>query len=145
MRKGITPIITVLLLLLIGVAMIGFAFAFFSNIFGTTKTETETALNQSLTALGKNVRIENVNGNNITIRNMGTKAITPSDLAFFVENTQVSFSGPASLQSSQIGNYILNSSQLAMLPDPGNLKITTPGLSAEEGEVNFYVINQVGY
>src|SRR3989344_1903849 len=144
MSKGITPIITVLLLLLIGVVLVGFAFAFFSDIFKATTRETETTVEQQLISAGKNVRIENVNGNNVTLRNMGTQNILNSDISFYVENTQVSFSGPSALQSSQLGNYLLNNSQLAMLPDPADLKITLPGVSIEKN-VGFYSQNYVGY
>jgi len=142
--KGITPIITVLLLLLIGVAIIGFAFAFFSNIFQTTTTETKAIVEQQLISMGKNVRIENIYGNNITLRNVGTQDILISDLKFYIENTEVTFSGPSAFPSGQIGNYILNNSQLAMLPDPANLKITTPGLSIEKN-VGFYTQHYVAY
>src|SRR3989344_3862245 len=128
--KGITPIITVLLLLLIGVAIVGFAFAFFTNIFQTTTTETKTVLERQLISIGKNVRIDNVNGNKITLRNVGTRDILDSDLSFYVENTQLSFTGPSILPSGKPGDYIINNSQLAMFPDPADIKITTPGLSA---------------
>src|SRR3989344_5907916 len=138
MQKGITPVITVILLLLIAVVIVGFAFAFFTDIFKATTAETQTTVEQQLISAGKNVRIDNVAGNNITIRNMGTKDITPSDLAFYVENTQIGFSGPSALQSSHLGNYLLNNSQLAMLPDPADLKITTSGLTIEKNQVSFY-------
>jgi len=143
MSKGISAIITIILLLLITIVIAGFAMLFFSNIFTTSTTETQTQLTQQFNA-GKNIRIENVAGNNITLRNIGTKDIPINEINFYVENSIVTFTGPGIVSTGQLGNYILNNSQLAMLPDPANLKVTTPGLSAEK-QVGFYTNNIVGY
>src|SRR3989344_7091805 len=132
MSKGITPIITVLLLLLIGVVLVGFAFAFFSDIFKATTRETETTVEQQLISAGKNVRIENVNGNNITLRNMGTQNILNTDISFYVENTKIDFTGTSALESTKLGNYILNDTQLLMQPGTAELKVITPGIVTQK-------------
>ena len=87
--KGITPIITVILLLLIAVVMVGFAFGFFSNIFTTTSTETTSALNTTVSIYGKQVRIDNINGSiladvrNVTIRAVGSRALSAGDVKLY--------------------------------------------------------------
>ena len=84
--KGITPIITVILLLLIAVVMVGFAFGFFSNIFTTTSTETTTALNTTVSIYGKQIRIDNIDTASprvVTIRAVGSRAIEIGDLTLY--------------------------------------------------------------
>ena len=87
-QKGITPIITVILLLLIAVVMVGFAFGFFSNIFTTTTTETSSALNTTVSIYGKQIRIDNINGTTtdvrtVTLRAVGSRAVSPGDVRIY--------------------------------------------------------------
>ena len=84
--KGITPIITVILLLLIAVVMVGFAFGFFSNIFTTTSTETSNALNTTVSIYGKQVRVDNIGTQAlrvVTVRAVGSRALIAGDLTVY--------------------------------------------------------------
>src|SRR3989344_1448623 len=90
--KGITPIITVISLLLIAVVMVGFAFGFFSNIFTTTATETTTALNTTVSIYGKQIRIDNIDNaplRQVTIRAVGSRALVGGDVVLYVGGNPV--------------------------------------------------------
>jgi len=94
--KGITPIITVILLLLIAVVMVGFAFGFFSNIFTTTSTETTSALNTTVSIYGKQVRIDSIDSQAtrfVTLRAVGSRAINSGDIVLYVAGNPVNILG----------------------------------------------------
>ena len=84
--KGITPIITVILLLLIAVVMVGFAFGFFSNIFTVSKTETESALNTTVSIYGKQIRVDNIDTQAlrvVTVRAVGPRGLNIGELSIY--------------------------------------------------------------
>lgn len=86
--KGITPVIAIILLLLITISMVGFAFVWFTRMAETASQAGTSQLNQTLGQMTQKVRIDNINGNTLTIRNIGTQAIPSSSLAFYVDNAQ---------------------------------------------------------
>ena len=128
--EGITPIIASVLLLLIALSLVGFAFVF----LGRTATSTmENIGNQTSNAeaqMGIVFDIENVDGSRISIRNRG--AVPISGLAFYVngENVEV-LSGPLTLAPSTVGIYQLNNSRLFLLPDPSILHVASAGMGYE--------------
>ncbi len=81
MGKGITPVIAVILLLLITVALMGFAAVFF-------KLEPQTAVpdqtEHTSDVLRPGVRIESVVGSSIAIRNIGSINVNPGTIALYV-------------------------------------------------------------
>ena len=84
--KGITPIITVILLLLIAVVMVGFAFGFFSNIFTVSKTETESALNTTVSIYGKQIRVDNIDTQAlrvVTVRAVGPRGLNVGEVSIY--------------------------------------------------------------
>ena len=66
-------------------------------------------------------------------------------MKFYVDNVKVNvIAPPAIIEPDRIGKFILNDSQLSMLPDPAILKITTLG-QGDEKSVGFYTKFYVGY
>ena len=117
--KAITPVVGTILLLLIAVVMVGFSFGFFSGILQSTSNETETEIKSQTQKFGQSFKLDNVNKNEITIRNIGIVDLPSSDFTFFVDNTKVDFtSAPPTLQKRSVGAFVLSDAQLAMLPDP---------------------------
>jgi flagellin-like protein len=90
--KGITPVIAVILLLLITVAMVGFAFVWFSRVTTMTTTATQTQIENQLTMQAKRVAIENIDkaSNVVTVRNIGSQSISNVDLALYVGGAKLS-------------------------------------------------------
>ncbi len=142
MRKGVSSVIAVILLLLITIAIIGFAFVFFTKTVEISTEGGEEQLGQQIQQIGTNFQLEGVNKNQVFIRNMGATPL--AGLAFYVNDVPVSYSGPASLAANAFGTYFLNDSQLAMLPDPAQLRVTSAGASSKM-TANFYGAYIVGY
>lgn len=90
--KGITPVIAVILLLLITIAMIGFAALWFQRIAGTATQAGEQQLGSVTANQAKTAKIDNAartaTSTSISIRNTGSQAIKNSELSFFVAGTQ---------------------------------------------------------
>jgi flagellin-like protein len=84
--KGVTPVITTILLLLIAIVVIGLAFGFFQDIFGTASTSAQQQLESGIDQTAQTIRIEAASGSDVTIRNTGSQNINTTKLAFFVDN-----------------------------------------------------------
>ncbi len=125
-RKGITPVIAIILLLIITISMVGFSFVFMQRTRETAEQSGEKLLAQQLTQAGMLFEIINVDKNKVTIRNKGTNL---SNLAFFVNNEVIDYSGPASLAPESIGIYYLNDSKLAVMPETAELRVSGAGFS----------------
>lgn len=90
--KGITPVIAIILLLLITISMVGFAFVWFQRVAQQTQTSTESQLAEQLSQQGQKVSIDNVDdtNNNITLRHIGTVATDTSKVTLYVNNARIS-------------------------------------------------------
>ncbi|MCX6818693.1 MAG: hypothetical protein NT129_01700, partial [Candidatus Aenigmarchaeota archaeon] len=83
--KGITPVIATILLLLITISMVGFAFVWFSGMFGNIATSTENATNAQMMQMGQKINIESAKTNNIAVRNVGNYNISSTSLSVYVD------------------------------------------------------------
>ena len=101
MKKGITPVIAVILLLLITIAMVGFAFIWFSRVLTTATNATQAQLENQLSAQAKKISIDNVNPSAsprvVSIRNIGTQTISTSEIALYIGGAPTAISCPSSL------------------------------------------------
>lgn len=73
--KGITPVVAVILLLLVTIAVVGFAFGFFQRIFGLAGTGVENQTSAIIQRAAQTVGIDNVNATAVVVRNAGTADI----------------------------------------------------------------------
>ncbi|MAH42375.1 hypothetical protein CL614_01465 [archaeon] len=92
MRKGITPVISVVLLLLITVAVIGIAFTWFMS---TTQDLADDAENSTETIVARfrgDFQIEGMNGNDVYIRNAGNEVLNIESLSVFVTTDKIELS-----------------------------------------------------
>lgn len=100
MKKGITPVVAVILLLLITIAMVGFAFVWFSRVVQSAGSAGEESLQSQLDQQGKRVKIDNAAagaGSTITIRNIGTRNIQPSEIVVYINNALVTCTVPSAI------------------------------------------------
>ncbi len=83
--KGITPVVSVILLLLVTIAMVGFAFGFFQRMLGIAGTSTETGLTTVSNQAAKTVRIDNIDAaaSAVTVRNTGSQSIAAGEITVF--------------------------------------------------------------
>src|SRR3989338_429961 len=86
--KGITPVIAIILLLLITISMVGFAFVWFSRVTSSAGSQIENSTLSQLRTQGQRITIENINpsGATVTVRNSGTVSIDQTELALYINN-----------------------------------------------------------
>ncbi len=88
--KGITPVIALILLLLITISLVGFAFIFFNRLMKSVTESTESEIENQLTMQAKKIKIDNIakNPSNTTIyvRNIGTALINSSELTVYLND-----------------------------------------------------------
>ena len=126
--KGITPVIAVILLLLITVSLVGFAFVWFTRVATTAATGIENQTSKLLAT--KSVRIENakVSGTttNIDLRNTGDVIINSGELAFYIEDGRVvgSLGCPASIAP---GSVVTCSPPAVQCNATQRLRVSVPG------------------
>ena len=93
MKKGVSAVIAIVLILMITVALAAMAYVFFTSVFTQISKGASESVSNVGTAVGTQLIIENVAGSgwpgwaNITIRNVGTVNINLTKLSFYVDNT----------------------------------------------------------
>ena len=104
MRKGITPIIATIVLLLITVALAGAAYTFLSSYMGTYTEKSFILIPGSLNCANKNI--------SMIIKNMGTTDLTGTDFLQKTANNGTSYTLTiptiASLQTGTLYTYCTN-------------------------------------
>ena len=121
--KGITPVIATILLLLITISMVGFAFVWFTGMFGSIATSTENATQQQLIQMNQKINIESAKTGFITVRNIGTYSITNTSLSVY--KNDVLQTNCAWTTSSVAPNGIITSNCGCTVGD--TIKVTAPG------------------
>ncbi|OYT56600.1 MAG: hypothetical protein B6U68_03020 [Candidatus Aenigmarchaeota archaeon ex4484_14] len=87
MKKGITPVIAIVLLLLITIALVGFAYVWFNRVAVEISENVGNQSAEQTRQMGQLVRIESCSGTTATIRNRGTETFNiDTDLVFLVNN-----------------------------------------------------------
>lgn len=128
MPKGITPIIAIILLLLITISMVGFAFVWFSRVATISAERTENLTAEQTSIAAKTIRIDNAIAASVTIRNTGIASINISrELAVFVDDAIRSWT-----------TINPNCASLANILAPGSIRtceFSTPACTAGSGKV----------
>jgi len=127
LRKGLTPVVAIILLLLITISITGAAFLFFSRVTETSAQAGEEQLQEQASQSGGLPRILAVDKNKVHVKNIGSVPLT--NPTFFVAGTKVDVTGPPSLAPGEFGTYLLDEVQLAPLPQVAEVKIATAGFS----------------
>ncbi len=120
MQKGISPVVATIMLLLITISLVGFAFLFFSRSVESSSKAGEEQLEQQISQTGIIFDIEYTDKNKIYIRNQGMVNI--SNLTFYVNNVAIDSITPA-IPPGTVGIVTLNDSQLAMAGSSGPVEI----------------------
>ncbi len=120
--RGITPVIAVILLMLITISMVGFAFVWFTRLAesatSTVGNETESLAQN----LAKKISIDNVEGTSLALRNRGTATVQPEEIGFFIDGASVTCAGLSAISPGAIGTCTLSSACNA----GSTMRITTP-------------------
>ncbi len=86
--KGITPVIAIILLLLITISMVGFAFVWFTRVTSSAGAQIENSTLSQLRTQGQRISIENINPSaaTVTIVNTGTVSIADTEIGLYINN-----------------------------------------------------------
>ena len=132
MKKGITPVIAIILLLLITISMVGFAFVWFSRVAQTATEQTERQLENDLSRQGKKVAIDNLQlstgilEGSVSIRNIGTSNIAAGDIRLYVNSAVQTGCDSLVLAAGAVGSCSIDVNTCNS--DSGNtLRVTSPG------------------
>jgi len=126
--KGISAIITVVLLLLIAVALVSLAFVFFGDIFRSSSAGVETEIGSTTGRIGKTIIIDSIDSSGVVyIRSIGLSTIEQGEIALFNEAGLDITTGtcPTSqITAGSIGqcNYVIANCAVGEL-----MKATAPG------------------
>ena len=87
--KGITPVIAIILLLMITIALIGFAFVWFTTIAGQMTNQTSQQLTEQQRKMMTAAKIEiiDIASNKTIFRNSGSISLKPSEIAVYVNDS----------------------------------------------------------
>lgn len=83
--KGISAVISVVLLLMITVALVGFAFVWFQDIWKGVADTTGSNVQNQLVTMQQTIKIDNIDtvNNKVSIRATGSQSIPVSAIAIF--------------------------------------------------------------
>ena len=107
MSKGITPVIAIILLLLITISMVGFAFVFFGRVTSSSGAQIENATQQLVQQGSARFAIEGVNSNKIYLRNLGTAPIQNTGLGIYNNNNLVDYTLAAPIPPGSVGEVTM--------------------------------------
>ena len=127
--KGITPVIAIVLLLMITITLVGFAFIWFQSTFQQITATVTRQIDQQTTAIGKMVRIDSITIDSIAIRNVGSQNIAANEIAVFVDDEKQTYILPNDIIVGKVVSYTLNtpctSSKTVKVTSPGGSDKTT--------------------
>lgn len=84
--KGITPVIAIILLLMLTVSMVGFAFVWFQRVAASVTNRTASEIASRQNQMAQTIRIDNAGTTTVTVRNTGSVPISNTTLAVYVDN-----------------------------------------------------------
>lgn len=85
-KKGVTPVVAVILLLLITVAIVGFAFGYLQRALTTGATRAQNQTEEIAAGVGSSFRIELASGTTVVVRNTGSSPLNTAQLNVYVNN-----------------------------------------------------------
>lgn len=125
--KGLTPVIGIILLLMITISIVGFAFVWFTRVTGIVTNQTGAAIDQQQQQMVQTVQIDSIDDANdrVHVRNTGSVNIGANTIAVYINNalrTCTSWSvdpiPPDTVSSCTVsGGFTC----------PANFKVTSPG------------------
>jgi len=126
--KGVTAIIAIILLLMITISMVGFAFVWFQRIGTSLTTSIENQTTAETQKAGKLVSIDNINkiGGNLTVRHIGIVNIPVSEILVYANGTvPVSTAECGWSGNLAVGGFVTCNN--AKIIGCTSIKVTAPG------------------
>ncbi len=96
--RAITPVFSVLLIIVLSVAVVGFLWLFVTGTFNTLTSTGTSTVDESLVTISSCMKIESVYGNQVSIRNCGKGVISQDTLKVYLDNV------PLDISANYFGN-----------------------------------------
>jgi FlaG/FlaF family flagellin (archaellin) len=126
--KGITPVLSVILLLLISIAMIGFAATWFFRTSETWENRTQNDMDFRLRSMATKARIEAINNTAgyLIIRNTGTVSLYKNEVTVYVDDVLISCPSVAEWSATTPPGSTAKCTN-TQIKSCGKIKVTTIG------------------
>jgi flagellin-like protein len=138
-KKGITPIISVILLLMMTIAIAGLAYGWLNRMQTTITTSSENTSGKFLKGMNVQLRIDGYNTScggdstvipTVFVRNSGTE--TAANLQLYVDDSLIQGSANASLSAGTTTQYVLSNQTCNLWVNRSKtIKIASDETSAE--------------
>ena len=127
--KGISPVIAVVLLLMITISLVAFAYIFFMRLTGGAMNQTTSEQEALRQQQGKRIAIDGVSGNAITLRNVGTYPVGVTEISVFVNGVITNLNcgvintiNPGTIVTCTLSNSCASG---------GRVRVVSPGVTDE--------------
>ncbi|HLC76787.1 MAG TPA: archaellin/type IV pilin N-terminal domain-containing protein [archaeon] len=124
--KGITPVIAIILLLLITISMVGFAFVWFQRVATTATTSSEQQLTNQLNIQSQKIKIEGASATTVTLRNTGSITLPAASIVMFINGTSAT-SGNCPSASQASGAIFTCTTTINTCSGSSTLRASAPG------------------
>ncbi|HLD38847.1 MAG TPA: hypothetical protein VJB05_00875, partial [archaeon] len=131
--KGITPVVSIVLLLFITISILAFSFIFFQNITTASGTQAQEAADTQTNKLLQTVEIVAVENGQITVKNIGTQAIKLEDVKVFVDGAPIAVTNtPGNIEPGRTKTFTLALSDTQQQDYVGQrvVEVSAPGNKA---------------
>jgi len=137
MKKGITPVIAVILLLLIAVALVGFAFTFLTGVSTQAQAETEERLSEQARLGNQKVDITTLEYTGAeqlraVVKNTGTGTIKKGELTVTFRNPDQEIIGsdrPSTKENAPQENEAFTQATIPCVPGSTATAVTAGGFT----------------
>jgi flagellin-like protein len=130
--KGISNIISIVLLVMVTICLVGFSYIFFIRTVSIS-SNTSSGQVSSLTAQATEcIKLDSADSNKLYIRNCGTAPIKNSSINIYIDNTPVQFVIPGDIEANGIGIITITDN---ITSDIHSLKMTSLGPGLQENVV----------
>ena len=124
--KGITPVIAIILLLLITISMVGFAFVWFQRVASTATQATDEQLTAQLNKQAQQIKLEGASGTTVTLRSNGNVALPVGSIVLFVNGTSAT-SGSCPSVSVAAGGIFTCTTTVGICSGTSTLRASSSG------------------
>jgi flagellin-like protein len=108
MKKAITPVIAIVLLLMMTVAAAGFAYVFLKGTQEEVQKGTGESVEYMIKELSSCMSIDSISGNKIYLRNCGKGVITNDSLSFYIDGVPYEHTLTGSIGEGEVGDVTIN-------------------------------------
>jgi flagellin-like protein len=128
-KKGITDIIAIVLLLMITISMVGFAWIWFQRTSQAAMDKTQKQLENNQNISGQTIMIDNVDkvGGSITIRNTGTQVINAAQIGIYANGNRVVCNAPFNTTNLAMGSTLTCINATSSIVGCSSVRVSAPG------------------